>query len=88
VAALSGGPAGLAVALGFARKGRNVVLIERDGPPRGRDAVGFFERWDRRGIAHFRRPHNFLALARQVLLEYAPDVLETVIGCTRHGLTT
>ena len=39
-----------------------------------------FEHWDRPGIAHFRQPHNFLALARQVLLEQAPDVLETVLG--------
>src|SRR6266542_3587266 len=39
-----------------------------------------FESWDRRGIAHFRQPHNFLGLARDVLLEQAPGVLETVFG--------
>lgn len=46
----------------------------------GTDADGLFERWDRRGIAHFRQPHNFLALGRQVLLAHAPDVLETVLA--------
>jgi 2-polyprenyl-6-methoxyphenol hydroxylase-like FAD-dependent oxidoreductase len=80
VAVLGGGLGGLAAALAFARDGRRVVLVERDGPPRGRGADGLFEHWDRPGIAHFRQPHNFLALARQVLLEQAPDVLETVLS--------
>jgi 2-polyprenyl-6-methoxyphenol hydroxylase-like FAD-dependent oxidoreductase len=39
-----------------------------------------FERWVRLGIAHFRQPHNFLGLAHRLLLEHAPDVLETVFG--------
>jgi glycine/D-amino acid oxidase-like deaminating enzyme len=86
VAVLGGGVAGLAAALASARSGRRVVLIERDGPPGGGDADGLFEHWDRRGIAHFRQPHNFLGLGRQVLLEHAPDVLEAVLalGGTEH----
>jgi hypothetical protein len=31
------------------------------------------------GIAHFRQPHNFLGLGRQVLLEQAPDVLDAAL---------
>ena len=86
VAVLGGGIAGLAAALALARSGRRVVVIERDEPPRGDDADGLFELWDRRGIAHFRQPHNFLGLARQVLLEHAPDVLDAVLalGATEH----
>src|SRR5512132_4549509 len=80
VAILGGGLAGLAAALAFGRMGRRVVLLERDPPTRAGDADTLFERWDRAGIAHFRQPHNFLALARRVLLEEAPDVLDTLAG--------
>jgi 2-polyprenyl-6-methoxyphenol hydroxylase-like FAD-dependent oxidoreductase len=44
------------------------------------DADRLFEFWERPGIAHFRQPHNFLALARQVLLDRAPDVLDEVLA--------
>jgi 2-polyprenyl-6-methoxyphenol hydroxylase-like FAD-dependent oxidoreductase len=57
-----------------------VLLLERDGPTESGDADRLFERWERPGIAHFRQPHNFLALARRVLLEHAPDVLEVVLA--------
>jgi 2-polyprenyl-6-methoxyphenol hydroxylase-like FAD-dependent oxidoreductase len=80
VVVLGAGLAGLAAALAFARSGRRVVLLERDGPTQGTTADALFEHWDRPGIAHFRQPHNFLALARQVLLEHAPDVLEAALA--------
>jgi 2-polyprenyl-6-methoxyphenol hydroxylase-like FAD-dependent oxidoreductase len=57
-----------------------VLLLERDGPSEEDGADRLFECWERPGVAHFRQPHNFLALARQVLLEKAPDVLDTVVG--------
>ena len=86
VVVLGGGLAGLASSLALARRGRRVVVVERDGPSAGRDADGLFERWDRRGVAHFRQPHNFLAFAREVLLERAPEVLENVLalGAIEH----
>jgi 2-polyprenyl-6-methoxyphenol hydroxylase-like FAD-dependent oxidoreductase len=80
VVVLGAGLAGLSASLAFARTGRRVLLLERDGPAEDGDADRLFERWERLGIAHFRQPHNFLALARQVLLEGAPDVLEAVVG--------
>ena len=49
-------------------------------PVTAADADGLFECWQRPGIAHFRQPHNFLALARQVLLEQAPDVLGAILA--------
>jgi 2-polyprenyl-6-methoxyphenol hydroxylase-like FAD-dependent oxidoreductase len=61
--------AGTAAALGFARRGRAVTLVERDLP------AATFEEWPRPGVAHFWQPHNFLGLARSVLATHAPDVL-------------
>jgi choline dehydrogenase-like flavoprotein len=66
VAVLGAGLAGLSAALGLARSGRRVMLLERDGPGADDGADLIFERWERPGIAQFRQPHNFLALARQV----------------------
>jgi 2-polyprenyl-6-methoxyphenol hydroxylase-like FAD-dependent oxidoreductase len=76
---LGAGLAGLSASLAFARRGRRVVLLERDALAVDGDADRLFEDWERPGIAHFRQPHNFLALGRQVLLERAPDVLEAVV---------
>lgn len=86
VAVLGAGLAGLSASLGFARSGRRVVLLERDGPGVTGNADLVFERWARPGIAHFRQPHNFLGLGRQVLLEQAPDVLDAalLLGALEH----
>ena len=80
VAVLGGGLAGLSAALAFARRGRHVVLFERDGPLAGRTADELFDDWERPGIAHFRQPHNFLGLGRRVLVDEAPDVIAGVLG--------
>jgi 2-polyprenyl-6-methoxyphenol hydroxylase-like FAD-dependent oxidoreductase len=80
VAVLGGGLAGLSAALAFARSGRRVVLLERDGPIGNGGADELFNDWKRPGIAHFRQPHNFLGLARRVLLDEAPDVLDAALG--------
>ena len=81
IAILGGGLAGLSAALAFGRRGRRVALLERDGPAGPWDDPDqFFDDWKRPGIAHFRQPHNFLGLARRVLLDEAPDVLDTILG--------
>ena len=77
---LGSGLAGLAAALAFARTGRRVTLVERDGPAGTGSADELFEDWERPGIAHFRQPHNVLGLARRVLLDEAPEVIDSVIG--------
>ena len=77
---LGGGLAGLSATLAFARSGRRVTLVERDGPAVTGSADELFEDWKRPGIAHFRQPHNVLGLARRVLLDEAPEVIDSVIG--------
>jgi 2-polyprenyl-6-methoxyphenol hydroxylase-like FAD-dependent oxidoreductase len=80
VVVLGAGLAGLAASLAFARSGRRVLALERDGPGVAGDADRLFDRWERPGISHFRQPHNFLALGRQILLTRAPDVLDAVLA--------
>jgi 2-polyprenyl-6-methoxyphenol hydroxylase-like FAD-dependent oxidoreductase len=81
VVVLGAGLAGLSAALGFARRGRRVRVLERDPDsplPKRPDLV--FDCWERAGVAHFRQPHNFLGLARRALIDEAPDVLDRVVG--------
>lgn len=80
VVVLGAGLAGLSASLAFARSGRRVLLLERDGPGVVGDADRLFDCWERPGISHFRQPHNFLALARQILLTRAPDVHDAVLA--------
>ena len=81
VAVMGGGLAGLSAAIGFARRGRRVCLLERDvTDAEHADPDLVFDGWERSGVAHFRQPHNFLGLARRTLLEEAPDVLDRVLA--------
>jgi 2-polyprenyl-6-methoxyphenol hydroxylase-like FAD-dependent oxidoreductase len=74
-----GGVAGLAAALAVAREGHEAVVLERDavqpgGPPESAFAL------ERRGIPHYFQPHAFLPRGRRLLGEWAPDVLEALVG--------
>ena len=80
VVVLGAGLAGLSASLAFARSGLRVLVLERDGPGVVGDADRLFDCWKRPGISHFRQPHNFLALARQILLTRAPDVHDAVLA--------
>lgn len=88
ITVLGGGPAGLATALFAARRGHPVTLLERDGPPPHGPAENDFVAWDRRGVAHARQGHVFLARSTQVLRHQAPDVLAEILdrGCTEVSL--
>ena len=86
VVVLGGGVAGLSAALAFARRGHRVALVERDGEPPEGEPDELLDHWARPGVPHFRLPHNFLGLARKVLLAEAPDVLDSVLelGATEN----
>lgn len=64
------GPAGLFTAIALARRGREVVLVDRDpGPP----ASG---RWHRRGVMQFHHAHTLRGPVVDALRAEMPDVLQ------------
>jgi 2-polyprenyl-6-methoxyphenol hydroxylase-like FAD-dependent oxidoreductase len=80
VIVLGAGVAGCAAALAFARGAHEVVVLDRGDMQLfdGWSADEVFQRWQRRGIAQFRQPHNFLGLARALLRDRFADVYAAV----------
>jgi 2-polyprenyl-6-methoxyphenol hydroxylase-like FAD-dependent oxidoreductase len=76
---LGAGPAGCVTALGLARRGHDVTLIDRDdNPVASTDRV--FDEWDRPTVGQFRQPHNFLGLGRAILRDDFPDVYAELLA--------
>src|SRR6185437_282003 len=72
------GPTGLFTAITLARRGHQVVLVDRDqGPPR-------HGRWDRKGVMQFHHAHTFRGPVVAALRSDMPDVLEDLedVGAT------
>ncbi len=78
IAVVGAGIGGLGSALAFARAGHRVTLLERDDTPMPADIEGAFD-WDRRGAPQVRHPHAFLGLARTILRDRFPDVLQALL---------
>ncbi len=73
-----GGVAGLAASLAIVRAGHEAVVLERDCvDPDGSPHAAFDV--ERRGIPHYFQPHAFLPRGRRLLLDWAPDVLDTLL---------
>src|SRR4051794_30600950 len=69
VAIVGTGVAGSVCALLLARRGHEVLAIDRDpGPVAG-------EPWERHGVMQFHQPHTWRGPARTVLAGHLPDVL-------------
>jgi 2-polyprenyl-6-methoxyphenol hydroxylase-like FAD-dependent oxidoreductase len=67
---VGGGPTGLFTAIVLARRGRDVVLVDRDpGPP----GCG---RWHRRGVMQFHHAHTLRGPVVDALRDEMPDVLD------------
>ena len=79
IVVVGAGLGGLATALFSARRGHEVVLLERDAAPPEGTADDDFERWDRPGVPQARQSHNFLGLGCAVLSSEAPDVVEALL---------
>jgi 2-polyprenyl-6-methoxyphenol hydroxylase-like FAD-dependent oxidoreductase len=75
-AVIGGSVAGLASAIGLARRGWEVTVVERDLAPDTNDGDEAFLVWDRRNVPQFRQPHAFSARSRNLLLEHIPEVVD------------
>jgi glycine/D-amino acid oxidase-like deaminating enzyme len=70
---VGGGMVGLGGALLLQRDGHEVTVFERD-PGECPDPQRAWERWARRGVSQFRRPHGFLARFTTMVRAEMPDV--------------
>lgn len=73
---IGGSVAGLAAAIGLARRSWHVTVVERDLAPDTNDGDEAFVSWDRRNVPQFRQPHSFSARSRNLLLEHVPEVVD------------
>lgn len=68
------GPTGLFIAIALARRGRDVVVVDRDPgpPPHGP--------WKRRGVMQFQQAHTFRGQVVDALRAEMPDALHTLVA--------
>jgi 2-polyprenyl-6-methoxyphenol hydroxylase-like FAD-dependent oxidoreductase len=74
VVVIGAGPIGLYSAIVLARRGNEVVLIDRDRGPAPDGS------WERRGVMQFRHPHFFRHIVGQIFAETAPDLWDSVVA--------
>ena len=74
VVIVGGGICGLGTSLLLARAGHEVTLLERDDEGVPASPGEAWERWQRRGVAQFRQPHNFMPGLRLLLDEDLPEI--------------
>lgn len=69
------GPIGLFLAGALARRGNQVVLVDRDAGP----GQGQTEKWDRKGVMQFHHPHFFRPQIRDAFRAELPEVDERLV---------
>ena len=69
-----GGVIGLSAATMLARDGHRVTVLEADGDSPPPAPATAWERWQRKGVAQFRQPHNVFPRFRQVCDEELPEL--------------
>ena len=79
------GPTGLFTAIALARRGREVVVVDRDPgpPPSGRMIV-----WQRKGVMQFHHAHTFRGPVIEELRAEMPDVLDALVAAGATIATT
>ena len=70
VAIIGAGPAGLYVGAGLARRGHEVIAVERDPGPAADGS------WPRRGVMQFHHAHAFRHQVVQALQHELPEALQ------------
>jgi len=85
---IGGGICGLGTALLLARDGHDVTVLERDAGPIPLSADAAWEQWERKGVAQFRQPHNFMPGLRLLLEAELPEIQEALerAGACRFDL--
>jgi 2-polyprenyl-6-methoxyphenol hydroxylase-like FAD-dependent oxidoreductase len=79
---IGAGPTGLFTAIALARRGRDVVVVDRDpGPPERGE-------WHRRGVMQFQHAHSFRGQVVDALYEEMPDVLTALVSAGASVATT
>ncbi|MCU1690333.1 MAG: dependent oxidoreductase [Jatrophihabitantaceae bacterium] len=73
IVVVGAGPIGLFCGMALARRGHQVVLVDRDSGPAA-DGT-----WDRRGVMQFHHPHGFRPQVVDALVEELPDVLDAIV---------
>lgn len=71
---VGGGPTGLATAMLLAKRGVEVVVLDREAPAPS-DVDDLWENWQRRSVAQFRQVHYLQPAAHAQLSEHLPEVL-------------
>ncbi|NML94778.1 NAD(P)/FAD-dependent oxidoreductase [Novosphingobium olei] len=80
VLVIGAGIGGLCTALMLAPSGRDIVLLERDGPLETADPDELFRTWKRNGVAHVRQSHAFLARLRTIMKTEHPALLDQLLA--------
>ena len=74
------GMAGLAAALALGRDGREVTLVERDGPPPDLPPDALLTGWQRPGALQLRHSHGFFGRLRNLLRGRYPDLYAQLLA--------
>ena len=80
VIVIGAGIGGLCTALLLAPTGREIVVLERDGPLASTDPDELFRSWKRNGVAHLRQSHAFLARLRTIMKTAHPALLDELMA--------
>lgn len=78
VIVVGAGICGLGTALLLARDGHEVTVLERDDRAVPDAAHEAWDAWQRKGVAQFRQPHNFMPGLRAILEQELPDVQQSL----------